>query len=388
MEMALDTEAAEAPAANAFAAVEAHAHKEALVSLARAVLGRMHGARKTAPDRSAAEEKAKELGLERDGCGTPFGNAADVLFRGPEDDAERKLAGALAAHVASLSDPSDDAATRLAEELVWLAAHTPFDGLAWLDELHPKKRPWRAVAEAANGNVLDRAERLVACAALARAESDVAKKALTALHDDGDPLVAAIVRAASGRKPSSGSSETLEGRVGPSPRRAWLTVLLGMTGILFVVLALRLIGRYVLGYKTPGEVSIGADAVTVRWRTILLGRTLRDREVVLPREGLAAVVREIRYPSLHLYAGLVALAIGSYLGMSMVVDGLRAWSTSLLGVGLLVVLAGIILDFALASIIPTTRGKCRLLLRPRRGPILAIEDVDPKKVDAALTHLR
>jgi hypothetical protein len=381
MEMAaVETEAA--PPANAFAAVEAHEKKEGIVSLARAVFGRMRSERKTAPDRPSTEEKQKELALERDACSTPFGNAVDVLLRGPEDDAERELAGALVAHVAQLGDPSDDAATKLAEEIVWLAAHTPFDGFAWLEELPAKKRPWRAIADAANGKVLDRAEKLVACAALARAEGDIAKKALAGIAD-GDPLFAAVTHPR-----TSGETEMVSGRVGPAPRRAWLTVVLGLTGILFVIGIGRLIGRWVLGYKTPAEVAIGQDAVTVKWKTILLGRTLRDREVVLPREGLVAAIREVRFPSMHLYAGLGALAIGSYFGMSMIVDGFRAWSTSLLGVGLLAVLAGIAIDFALASIIPGTSGTCRVVLRPKRGTILSIEDVDPKRADSALARLK
>jgi hypothetical protein len=74
--------------------------------------------------------------------------------------------------------------------------------------------------------------------------------------------------------------------------------------------------------------------------------------------------------------------------MSLIVDGFRAWSSSLLGVGLLAVLAGIALDFAFASIIPGTKGTCRVILRPRRGAILSIEDVDPKRADAALAHLK
>jgi hypothetical protein len=374
----------DAAPADAFAAVEAHPKHAALVELARAVLSRMCSERKTAPDRATAEAKATALELERDDCGTPFGNGADVLFRGPEDSAERQLAGALAAHSIALGDPSDDAAPKLAEELVWLAAHTPFDGLEWLDALPAKKRPWRAIAEAVKGKVLDRAEKLVACAALARSESDVARKSLASLADieDADPLLAAVLGA------RSTASETIAGRVGPAPRKAWATVVLGMTGLLFVIGAARLFARGVLAYKTPAEVSIAGDSVTVRWKSILLGRTLRDREVVLPRDGLAAVVREVRYPSLHLYAGLVALAIGSYFGMSMVVDGFRAWSTSLLGAGLLVILAGIALDFALASIVPGTKGKCRVILRPRRGPTLSIENVDPKRADAALSRLR
>jgi hypothetical protein len=365
------------PPPDAFAAIAGLERKDALVALAREVFLRMHESRRAAPDRSAAEARAKDLGLDREACATAFGNALDVLLRGPEDDAEARLAGALAAHVAALSDPSDEHASKLADLLVWLSAHTPFDALLWVDSLPASKRPWRAIADATK--TLDRAERLVVLAALARSKDDIARRAAS---QASDPLLEGVARAA------DGSTLSFSGRVVRAPRRAWATILLGMTGLLFVIGAVRLIARFVLSYRTPATVEVGRDAVTVRYKVELLGRTLFDRQVVVPREGLVHAVREVRYPRLHLYTGLVMLAIGTWLGMSLVVDGVRAWSSSLLGVGLLLVVAGIGIDFLLASIIPSARGKCRVILRPRRGAALAIDDADPMRADMALGRLK
>jgi hypothetical protein len=123
-------------------------------------------------------------------------------------------------------------------------------------------------------------------------------------------------------------------------------------------------------------------------KTILLGRTIREREFVLPREGIATATREVRFPSLGLYAGLLALALGSWVGAGVFTDGIRAASPSLLGTGLAVLLAGVLLDFVLATLVPGSRGRCRVLLRPRRGPTMCIASVEPTRADAALARLR
>jgi len=313
----------------------------------------MFADKRTAPDR-----KSVDGAIEREACATAFGNAFDVLARGPEDDAEAKLAGALAAF--ALHDASG-------EEIVWLAAHTPFDALPWIEK-------WDAIIEAARGKVLDRAEKLIAYSALARSKDEDARRAAA---EAGEPLLSVEASAAS-----------FSGQIVSAPRRAWATVVLGLTGLLFVIGAARLVARYVLSYQTPGMALFARDAVTLKWKVKLLGRTLRDRNVVIVREALATVTREVRFPSAHLYVGLGTLAIGSWFGMSLVVDGLRAWSSSLLGAGLLVAAAGIAIDFVLVSVIPGTRGKCRVIVRPRRGPSLCVELADADRADAAIARLK
>jgi len=125
----------------------------------------------------------------------------------------------------------------------------------------------------------------------------------------------------------------------------------------------------------------------VRWRVELLGRTLRDRDLVVPRHGLADATREVRYPSAALYAALVALVVGTYVGVSAFADGLRAASPSLLVTGIALIALGLVLDFALTSLLPGMRGKCRVLLTPRRGAPLCLGGIDAGTADALLTKL-
>jgi len=178
------------------------------------------------------------------------------------------------------------------------------------------------------------------------------------------------------------------GELAPAPRGPVATGLLAFTGILFVAHAARLVGRWVLAYRRPAEVTLSEDGgVRVHWKTQLLGRTLRDRAVVVPRTGLARATRDVRYPSIALYAGLLALAVGSWVGVAAFVDGVRAASPSLLAWGLAIVALGLGIDFALSSLAPGARGRCRLLVVPRDGSRLCIGDVDTARADAVLARL-
>jgi hypothetical protein len=181
---------------------------------------------------------------------------------------------------------------------------------------------------------------------------------------------------------------SLRGELASTPRGPVLTTLLAVTGVRAAMHGARFVGRVAFGYRKPAEVSVGGDGgVRVRWRTELLGRTLGDRDVVLPRASLTRATREVRYPRLLLYVGLLALCLGSYLGVTAFVDGVRAASPSLLGTGLAIVCVSLALDFALSSIAPSAGGKCRLLLSSRDGRTLCVRDVETPMADAFLGRL-
>jgi len=179
----------------------------------------------------------------------------------------------------------------------------------------------------------------------------------------------------------------LDGELTHAPRGPLLTAVLALTGILLVIETGRLIGRYVLAFRRPAEIRITGGGIEVRGRTVMLGKTLREHATVIPREGLVRVTREVRYPSLAMYAGLIALALGSYVGVGLFVDGVRAESPSMLGTGFLIALLGLGLDFALSSLIPGALGRSRIVFVPRRGPILCLSSVDLGRADRLLARL-
>jgi hypothetical protein len=298
-----------------------------------------------------------ERGLSREDAATPLGNAFDVLDRGPSTDEERTLARALAAHALAANAPPDAASERRAAETwLWLAVHTPFDALTSLDAALGSRAP-----------------------GMVTALSDVVRGGLA-------KAVGASPAPAPRRARSP--SDPLRGQMASPPRGPVVTALLGLTGLLFLSQAARLFGRWALAYKTPAEIAVSEDGgVRLRWRIELLGRTLRDREVFVPREGLARASREVRFSGAALYAALLSLAIGSYAGVSAFVDGARAASPSLLASGLVIVAIGLGLDFVFSCVLPGARGHCRMVVVPRRGPELCIGEIDKARADAWLGAL-
>jgi hypothetical protein len=119
----------------------------------------------------------------------------------------------------------------------------------------------------------------------------------------------------------------------------------------------------------------------------MLGRTLREQALLVPVSELRSVGREVRYPFLGLYVGLIALAVGSYFGISAVTDGLRVGSPSLLLMGLAVIAAGLALDFFLWTFSSGKPGSCRISLVPRRGRSFCIGGMEVVAADELLTRL-
>jgi hypothetical protein len=381
--------------ARAYDAVATNARVADIVALGRAVLGEMARARRAGFAEDRLVGLADELKLSRGEADTPFGNALDVLQRGPEDEAERALARAIAAH-ALLGGAVESDAERLSSDILWLAAHTPFDATELIDHVSGQAAGplWSAIADqvqrmdAGEGPVLGRGEALVAAAALAASNNrEVAARAGMLATEVRDAKLARVLGAPAAHVEDEGA-ESLRGEMGPAPRGPLLTIVLALSGILVATYAARLFGRFAFAYRKPAEVSIAGDGgIRVRWRTELLGRTLREREMLVPRVSLARATREVRYPGLLLYAGLLALSVGSYLGVVAFVDGVRAASPSLLGTGLAVTCLGLAIDFALSSIAPSAGGKCRLLFVSRDGRTLCVGGIETARADALLARL-
>ncbi len=223
-------------------------------------------------------------------------------------------------------------------------------------------------------------------AALAEAEALAA--------DVRDPIVKALLlspspgRDGGSRPPTPGGASILSGeRVSP-PRGPVALFLLGVTGILAAVHVARLLARVSLRYRRPAELRVTAQGVTFKTHTEILGRTLQEREVVIPIEALLRASREVRYPRLGVYAGLLALAVGSFLGVARIIDGVRTGAPELIGIGALLVAAGVGLDFLLEGAGSGLRGKCRVVVVPRQGQAVALGEIDAAAAGVALSRLK
>ena len=386
-------------------ALDALKTNEAAVSIAKLadrVLFAAAEARSWTSGKARGGTTAADAGITADKAETPFGDALAVLDRGPEDDAERALSRALAALAVNEAATAGRPVERLAGDVLWLAVHTAFDATELVDVALSEEAAaglWTELGEIirkvedGSAATVGRAESLVAAAALAGSSSSAARRIRSRLSGSAkDAVLARLLTpgpggGAGGVGGSDGRAERFSGEVVAPPRSAWLTVVLAFTGILFLTWAVRLLGRLALAYKRPAEVTFEDASIRIRARTVMLGRVLGEREIVIARGGLARASREVRYPRLAFYAGLLALAVGSYVGVAALVDGTRAASPSLLLAGLSIVAVGIALDVLLGSIAPGVTRTCRVAFVPKNGAPVCVGGVASDRADAALALL-
>jgi hypothetical protein len=181
----------------------------------------------------------------------------------------------------------------------------------------------------------------------------------------------------------------LKGELSPPPRGALGTALITLSGLALVRASLRLCGRFALAYRHPAELRLSDRGLEISHRTELLGRVLFDSETLIPLSNLSSITREVRFARLGLYAGLLALVAGTYVGMGLLIDGMRVpgGSPSLLGFGLAAIALGIGLDYVLAVVLDAVRKTCRVVVIPHHGRPLCVEGLDPAAADRALVRV-
>jgi len=350
--------------------------------------------RRSALDSALDELQARYAVTDID-AKTPFGDALRPLRRDAgATTPERALVGALLARGLALEPRAFGSDERVTDALLWIAAATPVDPWPFIDDALGDRADglWRSVAAALErcdegAARLTRAQSIVAAAALAESASPVAVIRRNALSPSlRDPLLRRLLE--SDRMAAAGSGTAVAaGELVAPPRGAVALVVLAVTGILPLLVIGRLFGRFALRIRRPSELRVDAAGVTVHTRTEMLGRTLGERNVHIPLAGLAGAAREVRFPRLALYAGVVALVAGSYLGLRLFIDGLRAGSIEFLALGAALVVAGLVVDYLLTTFGGLARGRCNVLFVPRKGAALALADVDPALADAALLRL-
>jgi hypothetical protein len=389
-------------------AARAHPHAAKIAEVAAEVAARMADARARHAPAHDIEQTVVNVGLERVDAQTDFGDVLAILERGAEDAAERAIVAAfVAAGVVRQLEAVAGQEKKWAERLCYLGAHAGFDALAALpEEVAPgvKRALYKAIADHARqidtGTApnADRAELIVAAATLADAveamgPSDEIAQVVSRLGADLDDATAArIIVAPAAEAPSTvvasaPSGASVQGHLSPLPRGPFITFLQAFTGWLLVRSIAVLVGRYVLSLKRDAKVAVTQSGVDVDAKVGLLGRELRDLSAHYPAAGLASVTREVRYPSLHVYAGLAALLLGTYAGVTFLAWGVPSTSPRLILYGVLALLAGVVLDLLITSVVPGARGRCRMVIVPKRGPRLCIAGIDARAADKLLADL-
>lgn len=181
----------------------------------------------------------------------------------------------------------------------------------------------------------------------------------------------------------------LSGELTAAPHGPVGTALMAVSGITLVRAGLKLGGRLALAYRRPAELRLSERGLEISHRTELLGKVLADRETLIPLSNLSSITREIRFARLGLYAGLLALVLGTYVGFGLLIDGTRVagGSPSLLGMGLAAIAVGIGLDYVLSVVVDAVRKTCRIVVVPQHGRHLCLEGLDPADTDRVLSRV-
>jgi hypothetical protein len=350
---------------------------------------------------------------------TSAGNVLDILAHGALSEDARAVVGQLL-WLGLRADVEDTPESRRAalRAVLWLAAHTSLDAYRWVDAtLGPAaEHVWRGLGELLDpleALEVPRGEQAVAAVHLGASRHAAARDTCLKLAQRPlDSLVRLALaresespkstRIAIGSSPiastgpisigaaTSGDLAGLGGELVPAPRSLLVTALFALTGWLFVRQAARILGRFAFGLRRPARLDLTDRGLELAWRAELLGRRIHEKSLIVPMGSLASVERELRFSRLGLYAGLGALALGSYLGMGLMVDGVRVPGTSpmLLGLGAAIVLIGLVIDFAFSALSDQTRTTCRLVIVPRRGRRLCIGRLDLAAADLMLRRVQ
>lgn len=325
---------------------------------------------------------------------TEWGNLWEILQHGARSADQVALVRTLLALGLKQQFPStpeqEQSATAM---LLWLAAHTSCRAFEPLEVVlgDQARSLWHAVA-----NVLEdptrgsadfgRTERLIAAVSLREATAtsarEVAREVAARLDD---PLLTSVLDGGAARGPL----QPLVGELSPAPKSPWVTAVLALTFVLAIAHTSRLVARYVFAYKRPAKLVLSQRGLEVTSHVELLGRTLRERATLVPLSNLASVTREVRFARLGMYAGMVALVIGSYVGMGLFIDGVRVpgGSATLLGLAVLFIVLGLVIDFALSSLSDSVKGKCRILVIPHKGRPVCVGALRPSDADAVLASI-
>lgn len=388
------------------AAAISHEQRDKLGALALDVLSRQAEARVLFAGREFVDKRASEHDVTRETAATAAGNLRTILERGPETAHERGLVAAFAVAGADARFEKADAeerkvlVDRFARHVDWLEAATPYEVWRLVDRVgsEPFARAfWDRVAQSIVDDAGERTRIAAArgrnaarLSALELANSDASRAALEKLAASRlDAVSAAVVSAVTGQAapaPSTGKAH-VRGRV-RSPRSAGaLRALALVTGYAIVAWMARGIGT-LAGIRREAELSLGTTEIEIRERRFAFGRQIRERTDRVALSSILSIGREVRYPSMHLYVGAIALAIGILVGGTWIFEGARSGELVLLSIGAGLLLGGAILDLALDVLVPATRSRVLVELAVHRGRTVRIDEVALADADKFLDAVR
>lgn len=385
-----------------------HAQKSALGALALDVLSRQAEARVLFAGREFVEKRAAEHGVAREGAASPHGNLHAILERGPETDVERSLvvAFALVGLDARFEGARGEERTalidRFARHVDWLEAATPYSVWALVDRVVSvslARAFWKEVAQSVVDDAGERGRsasvrgrNAARLAALAASGSAAATEALDDVRASKlDAVTLGLLAAVTGGTVQAGGASGRDAKVAGTMRtpraRGALRVLSLVSGVALLSWVVRGVLR-LAGVRREAELSVSGTELEVKERRFAFGRQVRDRSDRVALTAVMVAGREVRFPSLHLYVGAIALAIGVLVGGTWIFEGARSGELVLLSIGAGLMLGGALLDLALDVLVPASRGRVSVEVAIHRGRVLRVDGIAVEEADRFLDALR
>lgn len=378
-----------------------HEHRASLSALAYDVLSRQAEGKALFSGREFVEARASEHGVEREHAETEAGNLLTVLEKGPASPRERGTIAALAVLGFEAEHARAEDRGAVAHKLVrhadWLEVSSPYVVYPFVDVLCSEESAsavWRAVADAVlaekDPGAAGRARNAARLSALAAASGPEASAQCRRVADEiTDAPIRALARALAGPGEEDGpgtAAARVEGELGRMPASPGRNVLRWVTGWAALCWLGRLVGL-AAGFRREASVELVTGGLRVHHRTRLLGRVVREGDETFTLSALASAGRRVRYPSLHLVVGLLALSAGVVVGGLLAVDGVRSGETLLLLFAAVAVLVGGGLDLALHVLVPGREGRVAVDLQmlPKRS--VRLWGVPAADADAFLSRL-
>ncbi len=164
----------------------------------------------------------------------------------------------------------------------------------------------------------------------------------------------------------SSNDKNVEARIdGHLARRlSWapVRVVAIVTGFVLVRGVLALIGRFLLMLRRRATVTVSGGSLTLDVKWSIMGKVFRETRTVSPIGSVEAAGFENRKRYVHLLIGFGCLAVGVWVGVQYLVDGLRSGYPLLALVGAGIVAAGVIVDLVLYLWVPEGDGRNRVML--------------------------
>jgi hypothetical protein len=352
-------------------------------------------------------ERAARCGVTQDNAATELGNVLLMLERGPRGSAELALISAFALRgfdrmfVAAHGGERQASADSLVAQLDWLEIATdyrltPFverllgDSArhALIDALTRAVLRDDAAAPTSLVDVAVRARNTARMSVLAGLLDDAALTALRTLRVQAkDPVTRALCTALA---PAIAVEQTAALRVSgvarPPSRSLPIALLRWLSGFALLQAAQRFC-CFLVALRGELELELRGDALQVRSRTLLLGRTLRSSEACYDVLRVTGAFRRARFALLRSVVGLLSLSLGVLLGGYLVFDGARGGAPMLLLLGAGIVALGCSVDLALNILLPARRARVDVQVDLRGARSLRLGRVEQADADRLLAAL-